>query len=520
MGSTSKSKGAASIQAFFSPTPIPSPIKSSATTASPPASETAVGDGFTADEVREALRPKLAEPWHPPAEYADCEIRDLYPGPRAVTFMGRVANIYDVANAPKSPRAAKGCLKLCVKDDKAAITVRFWYATRLPNLRLGSLVSIWTNHISNGENGTLSSSSAPLFASLFPERDRSCHLMIHENSDNGIVCRSPLGYREGRPLSGVMTLQNFIDGGYDVLDGKVLLVVKSMGAKKKGTRKDNSVVENINLQVHDDTAEATLGLWGTSALSPLGTVSDADLNGMNAEAVVAKQPWKAGETVLLLQAPGWKIGRSTYLSLTTSSIVDVDPTISDAEWLRKWSQRQKCREAINPPFPEATFDLHAVRSGPVRCLFTIAELDEFARAAPGETFKGYLSLMVMEVKLLDCWKRHMLFSSECCNMALYANATTATCRGCDKEVSLRLSPRFLGQVIDETATISTGKLLFSDKAWQDLLGRKPEDLLKLGYDGMKYLADRLLFCRITVLFGYAGDESRAGGRICVLGVRS
>jgi hypothetical protein len=30
-----------------------------------------------------------------------------------------------------------------------------------------------------------------------------------------------------------MTLQNFIDGGYDVVDAKILVVVKSIGVKKK-----------------------------------------------------------------------------------------------------------------------------------------------------------------------------------------------------------------------------------------------------------------------------------------------
>lgn len=58
--------------------------------------------------------------------------------------------------------------------------------------------------------------------------------MVHDNSDNGMMCVTPLGYRHGRPLSGVMTLQNFIDGGYDVVDAKILVVVKSIGAKKKG----------------------------------------------------------------------------------------------------------------------------------------------------------------------------------------------------------------------------------------------------------------------------------------------
>lgn len=86
--------------------------------------------------------------------------------------------------------------------------------------------------VSNGENGNLASMTAPLFSSLFPERDRNCHFMIHENSDDGRY-RTPLGYRQGVPLNGLMTLQNFIDGGYDVADAKILVVVKSIGARKK-----------------------------------------------------------------------------------------------------------------------------------------------------------------------------------------------------------------------------------------------------------------------------------------------
>lgn len=58
--------------------------------------------------------------------------------------------------------------------------------------------------------------------------------MVHEKSDNGAMYRTPLGYREGRPLSGVMTLGNFNDGGYDVVGAKILVVVKSIGVKKKG----------------------------------------------------------------------------------------------------------------------------------------------------------------------------------------------------------------------------------------------------------------------------------------------
>ena len=88
--------------------------------------------------------------------------------------------------------------------------------------------------VSNGDNGTLSSTAAPLFVTLFPERDSTCHLMLHQNSDDGKLCNKPLGYRAGQPLCGLMTLQNFLDGGYDVIDAKILVVVKSIGAKKKG----------------------------------------------------------------------------------------------------------------------------------------------------------------------------------------------------------------------------------------------------------------------------------------------
>jgi hypothetical protein len=79
----------------------------------------------------------------------------------------------------------------------------------------------------------MSSASAPLFASLFPERDRSCHLMVHENSDDGTMFKRPLGHREGRQRSDLMTLQNFIEGGYDVVGAKILVVVKSLGQRKK-----------------------------------------------------------------------------------------------------------------------------------------------------------------------------------------------------------------------------------------------------------------------------------------------
>ena len=358
--------------------------------------------------------------------------------------------------------------------------------------------------------------------------------MVHENSDDGKMYRTPLDYKDGVPINRLMTIQTFMDGGYDVVDAKILVVVKSIGAKKKGrftcpvhfrmlyhanrtlqvTRKDESVTENINLQVHDDTGEATLGLWGTSASSSAaGQVVDSS----NSGTPIARESWKPGETVLLIQAPGWKIGRTMYLSLTSATIVDVDPAIQDANWLRRWALRLKTREAINPAFPSDVFNPSL---GPFRCLFTIADLDEFIRCSPDSTYQGYLSVLILEFKLLEYWKRHMLLSGECCSIPIYANALAATCKGCDKQVKLRINPRIIGQIVDETAAISCGKLLFSDGAWYDLLGRGAEDLLQLGYEEVKYLSDRILFTRVSVLFGWTGDETKAGGRICVMGIEA
>jgi len=198
-------------------------------------------------------------------------------------------------------------------------------------------------------------------------------------------------------------------------------------------------------------------------------------------------------------------------------VIDVDPPLPEAEWLHRWSQRQKCRQAINPPFPQGVFEYDAIRVGPVRRLFSIVELDDFARNEPSGIFEGFLSVLITELKLVDCWKRQMLLCNECCDSRIYANATSVTCKSCEKSVSLRFNPCILAQVIDESAAISGGALLLSNEAWNDLLGQQPDALLNLTLDQIKGIEDRLLFARITLMFGWTGDESKAGGRICVLG---
>ena len=106
-----------SIQSFFQPEV--SPTKSKA----PSSPITEVGDGFTAGEVEATLHPTGLPKWQPRGTYDDADIETLVPGPRCVALMGRIVNFYDMHTPSKKPRAAKGCLKLAVKDDTGVLDV-------------------------------------------------------------------------------------------------------------------------------------------------------------------------------------------------------------------------------------------------------------------------------------------------------------------------------------------------------------------------------------------------------------
>ena len=74
---------------------------------------------------------------------------------------------------------------------------------------------------------------ASLITSIFPERDNSCYFMVQDRSDEGVLCKTPIGYRDGKSLDSLMTLKNYVDGGHEVNGGKVLVCVKSIGGSRK-----------------------------------------------------------------------------------------------------------------------------------------------------------------------------------------------------------------------------------------------------------------------------------------------
>ena len=104
-----------SIQSFFQ-SEIHTAMKAP-TNLAPPAE---AGDGFTPEEIEKTTLHK----WQPRCEYPEIAISSLEPGPGCFELKGRVVNMQDEKQrSAKMPHAAKGCLKLIVRDDTGVISV-------------------------------------------------------------------------------------------------------------------------------------------------------------------------------------------------------------------------------------------------------------------------------------------------------------------------------------------------------------------------------------------------------------
>ncbi|KAK8232145.1 hypothetical protein HDK77DRAFT_445889 [Phyllosticta capitalensis] len=564
----------ASIQSYFSPHPSSSPSKPLASS-SPPAhldptsaamasTDFVTGDGFSSSE-RSIISPKTTtatdytQPFVAPSTrpYQSVAISSLAPSSATITFVGRVVNIFHFANNNQKPRAATGCLRFILRglDGTGLVTVRLWYAdTRYP-IRLGAKVAVWTTHLGLSEDGKLAPAVARLCASVFPERDRGCHVQVkneEECEDRGVEKWS----RQATKAE-LMTLEGFARGGVDVPDARVMACVKSVGARKKVTRKDNTVTENVTVHLFDNTwTEATLTLWDHSTYSA--------------------STWKPSQTVLLLTNPGYRTNPTsskTWLALTSATTVDVDPPVRDALWLRAFAARQRRRQDVNPPFPYKTFKAQfttLTESGdsdnedesaesttkkivltPVnRVLYTLASLDAIARSRPSHPMTGYLSVLLMPLNLVSMHQRHHLFSGHCsgCNFALHANTATTTCPSCsppssnrtDKSqslpsswsswegrdsgtagpaeaatttarlVTLRLNPRILGHIIDETGSVASGKLVWREEAWEELFGLPAAELAALDRETLRRLEVRCAWVRISLFVGLWSEDVSVG----------
>jgi hypothetical protein len=91
---------------------------------------------------------------------------------------------------------------------------------------------------------------------------------------------------------------------------------------------------------------------------------------------------------------------------------------------------------------------------------------------------------------------------------------TTTCHNCSKSLTLRLNPKIIGQLLDETGAIAPGKLLWSERAWEKFFGRTLKEICVMTPEQIRLFEQRVLFMRMHLCFGW--EESV--GRLAVLGV--
>ncbi|KAE8441587.1 hypothetical protein EG329_004672, partial [Mollisiaceae sp. DMI_Dod_QoI] len=338
-----------------------------------PSSPAKPGDGFTEAELAAAVDP-LSRPWNPEREYEELNISQLVPGPRAVTFMGRIVhcNTYFGHN-PKQPRAA-GFHSLIVKDDSAAITIKLYFACDPYPLKLGQLLTFWTAFISDASKpGGSLISSIIVGTNMFPGRATSDHIMIHTNESSENVCRTPLEYHKTHPLPGLMTLDSWLNGGHDGVTGaKILVCVKSDGGQ----------FELCDVTVFDHTASVKLTIFNR--------MIDAISN------------WHAGSTILLITNPGYKvayIGNQGSAGVSNQTLIDVNPDFADADWLKKYALGLTKKESLCLEFPEDIWDIEAAEYGVCRNLYTLAEIDIWVRSEECPQFTGFINITIMEMSL-------------------------------------------------------------------------------------------------------------------------
>jgi hypothetical protein len=197
-------------------------------------------------------------------------------------------------------------------------------------------------------------------ANLFPGRVASDHIMIHTNPSSDSICRIPLDYRRGQALPGLMTLDSYTSTGHDGVAGaRILVCVKSIGARKKITTKTGVERELVEVWVFDHTAEVKWTLWG--------------------ELIESAKEWQPGKTTLLISNPAYRVEYSGKGSVGVqhSTMIDVDPDFPDAQWLRKYALGLTKKESLCLEFPEDVWDVEAAEYGVYRNLYTLAEVDEW-----------------------------------------------------------------------------------------------------------------------------------------------
>ncbi|KAH8808026.1 hypothetical protein F5884DRAFT_881648 [Xylogone sp. PMI_703] len=453
--------------------------------------------------------------WNPDQQSNVLNIGDLIPGPKAVAFRGRIVNYRTIYGKTRKQPKASGWQYLVVKDDTGAISVKLYFAQTPYSLKLSQLVSIWTSFISDStKSGSGPIPGVLVCVNIFPGRVCSDHITIHNHTPaSEAICRAPLLYNKEASLQGLMILDTYLKSGFeDVPDVKLLICVKSIGPRKKITRKDGGETELAEVLLFDHTEEIRLKLWG--------------------EMIDSAKEWQAGKTVLLISNPSYAVGfgKRGDLGIKQATMVEVEPDFPDAVWLRRYAARLRKKESFVVEFPKAFWDEVVGTKGVDTVLYSLADVAEEARRNPTRTFTGFLSVIITDISLVLNQRCSRLMCATCCTLPIFSNTLTAPCPHCSKLTPLLPNPRSLGTLLDETGCVPAGKMIWSNKAWEQVFGLKEDEFCGMDAETARELEERLGFERVHLGFGWIGEDDECErsvgkeeegewGRVVVLEVR-
>ncbi|KAB8346291.1 hypothetical protein FH972_023335 [Carpinus fangiana] len=174
----------------------------------------------------------------------------------------------------------------------------------------------------------------------------------------------------------------------------------------------------------------------------------------------------ARRTVLLITSAICRFDQRPCLTSSSSTLLEVDPPLHEAIWLRNFAATFSKRVSLSTSVPEDVFHVDAIIGSDERVLYTLSQLDDSVRADPATAFVGYVSVVLLGLHLTTLHQRRQLLSGQCarCNLPLLTNYVDTVCKQCNAEVSLRLNPRIIGLVVDESGSIKEGRLLLTDAA--------------------------------------------------------
>ncbi|RPA81919.1 hypothetical protein BJ508DRAFT_325941 [Ascobolus immersus RN42] len=481
----------ANIQSYFHAASTPPP-PSSPVPSSPP---------YNQNHPPSASAISYPTNWKPPHSitYIPTPISQLRLGISPLVLTGRIANLSSYPTTSQKPQAAKFSLRLTISDGTGAVEVKLWHSTPLPGqdvpeeegkkkkrnlipkpekekpgwcLKLGMRVVVYTTSVAALEAEKQAAGTVP-FQVILTEWDEACRIVVYRSAHESVelkrALRLPIGAEpRKKELLGLTRLAE-VTAGAEI---RVLVCVRSVGALKRVTLKGGSVKEKVEVGVFDESVSGGgkvlfLTLWGVLAFSASG--------------------WVPNETVLLLTNPtitDWK--GTKQLAVGKKTLVDVDPDLRDSIWLREFAKKQLKSQAVGTLFPgDEVFEWERELAGQ-KVLYTLADIDEFAREHPSGQCIGFLSLIIVKMNLVSLYKKNMLFNGTHCTLAHYSNQPTHPCKQCDTSIPLILNTHIFETLSDETGSIRSGKLLVSDKAWTSFFAVEPAKLCE------KYTMEQLM----------------------------